>query len=141
MAGRLTSIYVRSQPGRDREIRAQLTRLAAGRLNIRPADFTLTLFRRAAQPTDQSTDLFSAISALVGFLFAFNALLLTVPQRRHLIEDLRLDGYTRKMIIEVLMFDGIVLGVVSCIAGLALGEPLSSILFDSNPGYPPFAFP
>src|SRR5438445_13877294 len=125
MAGRLTSIYVRSQPGRDREIRAQLTRLAAGRLNIRPADFTLTLFRRAAQPTDQSTDLFSTISALVGFLFAFNALLLTVPQRRNLIEDLRLDGYTRKMIIEVLLCDALVLGFVASVLGLALGELVS----------------
>ena len=141
MQQRLTSIFVQSAPARDTEVLAGLRRLAAGRLNVRAATFNEALFDRAARPTNQSTGLFSAISALVGFLFAFNALLLTVPQRRHLIEDLRLDGYTRKMIIEVLMFDGIVLGVVSCIAGLALGELLSSILFDSNPGYLSFAFP
>ncbi len=108
MTGRLTSIYVRSRPQDDREVIAQMTRLAAGRLNVAPADFTDTLFHKAAEPTNQSTNLFSAISALVGFLFAFNALLLTVPQRRNLIEDLRLDGYTRKMIVEVLLFDALV---------------------------------
>ncbi|HEV3319239.1 MAG TPA: FtsX-like permease family protein [Solirubrobacteraceae bacterium] len=141
MTGRLTSIYVRSQPRRDREVSAQLRRLAAGRLNVGPADFTDELFHKAAEPTNQSTSLFSAISALVGFLFAFNALLLTVPQRRNLIEDLRLDGYTRKMIVEVLLFDAVVLGIVACVVGLALGELMSVELFRSDPGYLSFAFP
>ncbi|HWY90704.1 MAG TPA: ABC transporter permease [Solirubrobacteraceae bacterium] len=141
MTGRLTSIYVRSQPRHDHEVSAQLTRLAAGRLNVVPADFTDALFHKAAEPTNQSTSLFSAISALVGFLFAFNALLLTVPQRRNLIEDLRLDGYTRKMIVEVLLFDAVVLGIVACVAGLALGELMSVELFRSDPGYLSFAFP
>jgi putative ABC transport system permease protein len=141
MTGRLTGIYVRSQPRRDREVRAQLIRLAAGRLNVSPADFTDTLFRKAAEPVNQSTGLFSAISAFVGFMFAFNALLLTVPQRRNLIEDLRLDGYTRKMIVEVLLFDALVLGVVACVLGLALGELMSVELFRANPGYLSLAFP
>ncbi len=141
MTGRLTSIYVRSQPRHDREVRAQLMRLADGRLNVDAADFTDALFHKAAEPTNQSTGLFSAISALVGFLFAFNALLLTVPQRRNLIEDLRLDGYTRKMIVEVLLFDALVLGVVACALGLALGELMSIALFRSDPGYLSFAFP
>ena len=75
-------------------MRAGLERLAAGaRTSARPTS-SATLFGQAAGPIDQSTGLFSAICALVGFLFAFNALLLTVPQRRSLIEDLRLDGYT-----------------------------------------------
>jgi putative ABC transport system permease protein len=141
MAGRLTSIFVQSAPFRDRAVLASLGRIAAGRLNVRAATFNEALFDRAARPTNQSTGLFSAISALVGFLFAFNALLLTVPQRRHLIEDLRLDGYTRGMIVQVLMFDALVLGVVACAVGLALGEVLSAALFESNPGYLSFAFP
>jgi putative ABC transport system permease protein len=141
LRGRLTSIFVASPPARDRDVRTALERIAAGRLNVRPAAFNEALFDRAAKPTNQSTGLFSAISALVGFLFAFNALLLTVPQRRQLIEDLRLDGYTRAMIVEVLLFDALVLGAVACIVGLALGEVLSMALFDSNPGYLSFAFP
>ncbi len=141
MEGRLTSIFVKSKPGKDSEVRAGLARVAAGVLNVRPANFNATLFSRAAAPTNQSTGLFSAISALVGFLFAFNALLLTVPQRRNLIEDLRLDGYTRKMILEVLLFDALILGLVASLIGLTLGDAVSLVLFRSNPGYLSFAFP
>jgi putative ABC transport system permease protein len=141
MGGRLTSIFVQSTPGRDGEVLRGLRRVAGSSLNVRPATFDETLFDRAAQPTDQSTGLFSAISALVGFLFAFNALLLTVPQRRRLIEDLRLDGYTRRMIIEVLLFDALVLGLVASAVGLLLGDFFSIELFDSKPGYLSFAFP
>jgi putative ABC transport system permease protein len=138
---RLTSVYVRSPPRLDRSIRASLQRLAAGRLDVRPADITNTLFRRAAGPVNQSTGLFSALSALVGFLFAFNALMLTVSQRRSLIEDLRLDGYTRGMIVQVLSLDALVLGVIASALGLLLGELLSVALFSSSPGYLSFAFP
>jgi putative ABC transport system permease protein len=141
MQGRLTSIFVQSSPKHDREVLSGLERVAGGRLNVHPADFDGTLFSRAAQPIDQSTGLFSAISAVVGFLFAFNALLLSVPQRRHLIEDLRLDGYTRRMIVEVLLLDALMLGVVSSVVGLLLGDVLSLALFDDNPGYLSFAFP
>jgi putative ABC transport system permease protein len=141
MQGRLTSIFVESSPVHDREVLQGLRRVAAGRLNVHPAGFDGTLFSRAAQPIDQSTGLFSAISAVVGFLFAFNALLLTVPQRRHLIEDLRVDGYTRRMIVEVLLVDALVLGAVSSVMGLLLGDLLSLALFDANPGYLSFAFP
>jgi putative ABC transport system permease protein len=141
LEGRLTSIYVRPAPHRDGVVRSALRRLAGERLNVRPANFATTLFRRAAGPVDQSTGLFSALSALVGFLFAFNALLLTVPQRRSLIEDLHLDGYTRRMIVEVLLLDAFVLGVIASALGLALGELLSQALFSSDPGYLSFAFP
>jgi putative ABC transport system permease protein len=139
--GRLTSIYVRSPAHLDRSVRAELERLAGGRFNVTPANVTTTLFQRAASPVDQSTGLFSALSALVGFLFAFNALMLTVPQRRSLIEDLRLDGYTRRMIVEVLALDALVLGVIASALGLLLGEVLSVAVFSSSPGYLSFAFP
>jgi len=141
MGGRITRIFVQAQPGREREARAGLVRLAGDRLNVSSADFEATLFRAAAAPTNQSAVLFSAISALVGFLFAINAMLLTVPQRRALIEDLRLDGYTRPMIVKVLLFDALVLGVVASLVGLALGEALSLALFHANPGYLSFGFP
>jgi putative ABC transport system permease protein len=138
--GRLTSIFVRPDPGHERQVRTGLTRLAAGRLNVQPADFDASVFRQAAKPANQSALLFSTISALVGFLFALNAMLLTVPQRRHLVEDLRLDGYARRMIVEVLLFDALVLGVVASLLGLLLGDLLSLVLFRANPGYLSFAF-
>ncbi len=141
MPDRVTRIFVQSEPGRDREVEEGLTRLAAGRLNVRPADFDATLFNQAAGPTNQSALLFSTISALVGFLFAFNAILLTVPQRRNLVEDLRLDGYSQGTIVEVLLFDALVLGVVASLVGLLLGDLLSLALFQQSPGYLLSAFP
>ncbi len=140
--GRVTSIFVRARPGEDTEARRALGQLAAARsLNLRPADFEATLFDQAAGPTNQSTLLFSAISALVGFLFAFNALLLTVPQRRNMVEDLRLDGYTAAMIVQILLFDALVLGVLASLAGLAFGELLSAGFFNAKPGYLSLGFP
>jgi putative ABC transport system permease protein len=141
LEGRLNRIFVKPAPGRDREVHEGLTRLAAGSLDVRPADFDATLFSQAAGPTNQSALLFSAISALVGFLFAFNAILLTVPQRRHLVEDLRLDGYPRRSILAVMLLDGLILGVIASLLGLLLGDALSLIVFHANPGYLSFAFP
>jgi putative ABC transport system permease protein len=135
MPGRLSRIFVRPAPGRDREVHEGLMRLAAGRFNVQPADFDATLFNVAAGPANQSALLFSAISALVGFLFAFNAILLTVPQRRLLVEDLRLDGYGRRTIVEILLLDALVLGVVASLLGLLVGDLLSLALFRQNPGY------
>ncbi len=141
MPGRLTSVLVQPYGGHDREVRAELERLAAGHVNVQPADFSGRLFSQAAGPTNSSAQLFSVIGALVGFLFAFNALMLTASQRRDLVEDLRLDGYSRGMIVEVLLFDALVLGVAAALVGLVLGDLLSLVLFSSNPGYLAFAFP
>ncbi|HEV3071053.1 MAG TPA: FtsX-like permease family protein [Solirubrobacteraceae bacterium] len=141
LEGRLNRIFVRPAPGRDREVHEGLTHLAGGSLDVRPANFDATLFSQAAGPTNQSALLFSAISALVGFLFAFNAILLTVPQRRRLVEDLRLDGYPRRSIVAVILLDGLILGVVASLLGLLLGDALSLIVFHANPGYLSFAFP
>jgi len=140
MPGRISRIFVQPQPGRESEVRTALVRLAGGRLNVEPADYDATLFDSAAQPTDQSTALFAAISALVGFLFAFNAMLLTVPARRALVVDLLHEGYAPLVAIEVLLFDAFVLGVVASIAGIALGDFLSLHLFHAAPGYLSFAF-
>jgi putative ABC transport system permease protein len=142
MKGLVTSIFVRVRNGEERQATSALSRLAAAHsLNLRPADFEATLFAQAAGPSNQSTLLFSAISALVGFLFAFNALLLTVPQRRNMVEDLRLDGYTPTMILEILLFDALVLGVLASLVGLGFGELLSVGLFNAKPGYLSLGFP
>ncbi len=171
MQGRLTRILVRPAAGRDVEVRAGLARLAAGgqgadgqgvdgqrvdgqgagglpggeqgagQLNVQDANADAAFFGEAAGPINQATTLFSAISALVGFMFAYCAMLLTVPLRRGLVRDLRRDGATRWMTIKTLLFDAAVLGGVASLLGLALGDLLSITLFHSNPGYLSFAFP
>jgi len=140
MQDRITRILVQARPGQIDAVGRALVALAAGRVNVEPADYDATLFDRAATPTNQSTEVFAAISALVGFLFAFNAILLTLPARRRLVNDLRLDGYGPRTIIKVLLLDALVLGVIASLLGLALGNELSIHLFHASPGYLTFAF-
>jgi putative ABC transport system permease protein len=139
-AHRVSRILVEPAPGMEARVRAALVRLAAGTLNVESTSYDERLFAKAASASNQSTALFAVISALVGFLFAFNAMLLTVPQRRRLIADLRRDGYTPRTVVAVLLLDAIVLGLAACVLGLVLGEELSIHLFGSNPGYLGSAF-
>jgi len=140
LGGRVSRILVQPAPGRQAAVRAALQRLAGGRLDVQSTSYDERLFQQAASASNQSTALFAVISALVGFLFAFNAMLLTVPQRRRLIVELRRDGYPPASVIGVLLFDAVVLGLVACALGLILGEELSIHLFRSNPGYLGSAF-
>jgi putative ABC transport system permease protein len=140
LAGRITRVLVEPAPGRTAQVRAGLLRLAAGRLNVESSDYDVRLFATAAAASDQSTTLFAVISALVGFLFAFNAMLLSVAQRRRLIADLRRDGYPPRAVIAVLLLDAAVLGAVACALGLVLGDELSIRLFHATPGYLASAF-
>lgn len=139
--GRATRIFVHTERGREAQVRAALIRLAGGRLNVEPADFDSTLFAKAAGPANQAAELFSAISALVGFMFAFNAMLITAQLRRDLVGELRRHGATRWMTINTLLFDALILGALGCILGLVLGDAVSLALFHTNPGYLSYAFP
>ncbi len=142
MRGRITRIFVQAAPGREREVRTGLVRLAAtAPVDVEPSTYDSTLFGVAVAPESQSETLFSAISALVGFMFALNAMLVTVPSRRKLIADIRPQGATTLMTVQILLFDAAVLGVLACLLGLALGELLSIAVFHAIPGYLSFAFP
>lgn len=140
MTGRVDRILVESAPGAQPRVESALRRLAGAALNVEPVDYDETLYANAAQAANQSTRLVAVISALVGFLFAFNAMLLTVPHRRRLAGDLRRDGYTPGTVIAVLMLDALTLGLVACGLGLALGDELSIHLFHSNPAFLSIAF-
>jgi putative ABC transport system permease protein len=137
---RVSRILIQPAAGAQARVRAALERLAGGRENVEAVDYEQRLFAKAAAASNQSTALFAAISALVGFLFAFNAVLLTIPQRRRLVVDLRRDGYTPRTVIAVLLLDAIVLGLVACVLGLALGEELSIHVLHSNPAFLSLAF-
>ncbi len=140
LTGRVSRILVAPAAGKEARVRAALSTVAAGRLDVEGVGYDETLFAKAATASNQSTALFAAISALVGFLLAFNAVLLTIPQRRRLIADLRRDGYMPRTVVAVLLLDGVALGVVACVLGLALGEELSIHLFHSNPAFLSLAF-
>jgi putative ABC transport system permease protein len=141
MRGRITRLLVETQPGYEHRVHAGLVKLAAGHLNVEPADYEATLFNQAAAPVDQSTQTFAAICALVGFLFAYCSMLLTADVRRGLIRELRRSGATRWETVKTLLFDALVLAAVASVMGLILGDLLSIVAFSSPPGFLSFAFP
>jgi putative ABC transport system permease protein len=142
MPGRISRLFVRTTPGAEREVKVRLRQIATAHgLNLEPADYDARLFQIAAAPANQGESLFAGISALVGFMFAINAMLLTLNLRRRLIRGLRSDGATRLTTVKALLFDALVLGGLAVALGLALGDLLSIAVFRSNPGYLSFAFP
>lgn len=142
MQGRLSRIFVAASPGDEGAVHAGLETLAArNHLNLEPSNWESTLFATAFSPEEQSETVFSVIAALVGFLLAANAILITVPSRRRLIEDLRLAGAGRDKTLEIMLVDAGIIGILACVLGLALGDELSRTLFAGSPGYLSFAFP
>jgi putative ABC transport system permease protein len=141
LPGRVTRILIAVEPGHEAAVRAALTRLAGDRLAVEPSDVEINFVNQAATPNNQSTGLFAGICAIVGILFTFNAMLLTVPARRRVIAELRLQGFKRHQLAVQLLIEAALLGAVASALGLELGDLLSREVFHSAPGYLSFAFP
>jgi putative ABC transport system permease protein len=139
--GRISQVLVHTAPDRVRETEVALRAIAGDRLDVSVADHELALLRTTAAPNDLATGLFAAISAMVGLLLAFNAILLTVPERRRWVAELRSQGFSPSQVMVTLAFDAIVLGVVASVAGVLLGSWLSRTVFGAVPAYLAFAFP
>ncbi len=78
---------------------------------------------------------------MIGFLLALNAMLLTVPERRRFIAELRMQGYDPRQIVLLLGFQALALGVVASLIGVGAGELLSHALFQRTPSFLSAAFP
>ena len=141
LSGRISQIYVEPKPGADASVRAALERVAGPGLDVTSADRELTLLGNAARPNNQSTELFAAISVMVGFLLALNAMLLTVPERRRFVADLRMQGYDWRQIVVLLAFQAFTLGLLASGAGVLLGDLLSQAFLHRVPAYLITAFP
>jgi putative ABC transport system permease protein len=138
---RVTQVLVKPAPGAEALVAGELRRLAAGRLDVEPVAEELRQLGSAEKPTDQSTSLFAAIGGMVGFLLALNAMLLTVPERRRFIADLRMQGFDSHQVLLILGFQALLLGIGASIVGVALGDVLSHTLFHRVPLYLAVAFP
>ncbi len=140
LQGRITRILIATKPGREAGVRQELQTLAGGRLEVAAADQDVGLLRQALRPSNQASTFFAAISVLLGVLLAFNALLLTVPERRRAIADLRLIGARRSAIVQMLFFQALCLGTVASLLGLLGGYALSRGAFHQSTGYLAEAF-
>jgi putative ABC transport system permease protein len=140
MPGRVSRIIVKPAPGRERAVQAALLALVADRANVWSTDHDVRTFERAAYPTTTSTTVFSAFATLVGFLLAFTGVLLTVPQRRRFVVDLRTAGHEPWVVLQLLLFDAFMLGAAGSLVGLLVGDQASRRVFGDVPGYLTFAF-
>lgn len=138
---RVTQVLVEPRPGADRLVEGELRKLAAGRLDVESASNEVAVLQATARPTSQSTALFAAISAMVGFLLALNAMLLTVPERRRFAAELRQQGFGPRQVLLVLISQAMMLGLAASVVGVVLGEELSRSLFHEVPIYLTLAFP
>ncbi len=140
LRGRITRILVRARPGQEAAARAQLQAVAGAGLTVSSTDQDVAALRQALRPSDQASAFFAAIAALLGVLFAFNALLLTVPERRRAIADLRLIGTRRAAIVQLFAFQALCLGIAASLLGLAGGWALSRGALHQSPRYLAEAF-
>jgi putative ABC transport system permease protein len=142
MPRQVTRILVEAEPGKVDEVRRGLQGLTGGeRMDVRPADYETRLFDQAASPTSQASTIFSIISALVGWLFAVCALLVTAAERRKLAVQQREQGFTPAATVVTLLVDAAVVGLVGAVLGLAAGELLSREGFSSDVTFLSGAFP
>jgi putative ABC transport system permease protein len=140
LPGRITRILVQTRPGQQASVRRGLEAIAAGRLTVAPAYADVSLLRQALAPSDQASAFFAAVSAVIGLLFAFTATMLTVPERRRAIADLRLVGTRRSAIVQMVLFQALCLGVLASLLGVLLGYLLSVGALHQSTGYLAEAF-
>lgn len=140
LQGRISRILVQAEPGREAAVRREMQKLAGGRLEVAPSNQDVQLLHQALRPSNQASAFFASISVLLGVLLAFNALLLTVPERRRAIADLRLIGVKRTAIVEMLLFQTLCLSVAASAVGLLGGYALSRGVFHQSTGYLAEAF-
>jgi putative ABC transport system permease protein len=141
LTGRVTRILVRTKAGHKAAVRRELTTLAADRLTVANADQDIALLKQAVAPNSEATGFFALVSAIVGMLLAFNAMLLTVPERRRMIADLRIQGVGPWQLGKMLVFQALCLGVIASLVGLIVGAVLSRTVFHATPSYLAAAFP
>lgn len=138
---KVTRIFVEAEPGQVGAVRARLARLVAHSADVRPANYETTLFKESAKPTAQASTVFSVLSALVGWLFAVCALLVTAADRRKLAVQQRNQGYPPMTTLATLMVDALIIGVSGTLLGLGAGELLSRGGFSSDVNFLSGAFP
>ncbi len=138
---RVSELLIETRPGAEGKVRRELARVAGGRAEVRSADAELSLLAEATKPNRQSTSLFTAVAAMIGFLMAASAILLTVPERRRAMAELRMQGYDRKQLLVLLGLQAGILGVVASLVGVGVGVAISKLFFQRVPAFLSAAFP
>jgi putative ABC transport system permease protein len=140
LGGRLSRVLVQPRPGQEAKVRSELARLAHGRIDVAQANQDIGLLSQALRPSDEANALFATVSALLGLLLATAALLLSAPERRRAIADLRLMGIRRSVIVQMFAVQALILGFAASLLGILCGYVLSLTVLAQSPRYLDEAF-
>jgi putative ABC transport system permease protein len=141
LPGRITEVLIQPQAGKQALAERELRKLSRGHVSVAPVDAELRVLAQAAGPNSESTTMFALIAAMVGALIALNAVLLTAPDRRRYVLELRPQGFRPRQVVLVMASQACILGLVGSLVGIALGYLLAHTLFHALPVYLTFAFP
>src|SRR5215207_4464811 len=140
---RVTRILVVAKPHQEALAHRSLDRIAArAGVQANRVDDELHALTVATAPNDQSTTLFAAIAAIVGFLLTAMAMLLTVPDRRRELARMRIiGGFSSGQAIQVLLSQALLLGGAASAVGVVVGDVMAHSAAQTPPGYLALAFP
>ena len=139
--GRASRILIAAAADQTAAVAAEVRRIVGPGLRVGPAKDEMRMLDEALAPSNQVTGFFAGMSVVLGFLLAFNAMLLTMPERRRAIALLRvIAACPRREIVQLVLFEALVLGAVASALGLALGLLLSVTVLHAETGYLSSAF-
>jgi putative ABC transport system permease protein len=139
--GKVSQLLIAPASGASAALQSRLRALAGPGLLVGPANQEVSLLRATSHPSEQASTMFAALGGMVGFLLTFSAMLLTAPERRLYVADLRMQGYDWRQVLLVLGFEAAALGIVASALGVGLGLAISHAFFADVPVYLSFAFP
>lgn len=137
----VTRVLVETEDGQEDRVRRDIARIVGPSADVRGSDWESRLFAHAASPTKQASTLFSIVSALVGWLFAVCALLVTTADRRKLAAQQHAQGAPPMTTLMTLLVDVAVVGTLGTALGLLAGEAISRQGFGSDISFLSGAFP
>jgi putative ABC transport system permease protein len=117
-----TRINLLLEPGADAdEVRRRVRDCLAGRAEVRTTDADNEATRDLAAGLEMGVAIGGAAALVVGLFLVYNALSVSVAERRHDIGILRSNGATRGQIVRLFVGEGTILGFAGALAGLPLG--------------------
>jgi putative ABC transport system permease protein len=137
---RVTRVLIQTRPGQEATVRKRLGTLVDGRLSIGTPEDEIALLKQATRPSERASAFFTMIAAAVGWLLAFNAMLLSAPERRRVIAELRIQGYRSGQLIQIALSQALVLGVAAAAAGVVVGQLLAHGVLEESTDYLASAF-
>lgn len=139
MPHRISTILVRAKPGQQALAAEQLRGLEPA-MRISPTTDQGSLLHKALQPQSETTAFFVLLGVVVGLLLVATATMLSATDRRSELASLQLQGYSKRQLVAIVLFQGFVLGFVGALLGVVVGA-IAAMLYAESPDYLASAFP